>query len=272
MLISTIMPLRIEMDAGTTAKTACWETLGLLDRYLGLSRMVPDKSNVVLMYHSVGEPTRYGNIQPARFRRNLAYLDDMYDVVDLPKVLSGGTEKKVALTFDDGWANFYRHALPVLREFDVPATVFVVSEYIDSGPMLSTDQVEELVEEPLVTVGNHTRTHPHLSRIGNQGALEDQIIGAKRRLEERFNISVSRFSYPHGDWTRESAELVLDAHEMGTTTLPRVVANRYLDDELGPALVPRIPGHVNESRLRWEMTDASSRIRQFTADADLVSR
>jgi peptidoglycan/xylan/chitin deacetylase (PgdA/CDA1 family) len=260
------------MDAAAAAKTACWEFLGHLDQTLEFSELVPDESNAVLMYHSVGEPEQYGNVSPSRFRKTLTYLEETYEIVDLPEVLSGGSRKKVALTFDDGWENFYRHALPVLREFDVPATVFLVSEYIDSDPMLSISQIEELIQEPLVTIGNHTRTHPYLSRIGNHKALEDQILGAKEDLEQRFDITVSRFSYPRGDLTRKSAKLVYESHDIGTTTMPRVVSDRYLDEELGQALVPRIPGHVNESRLQWELTDASSRLRQFAADTDFISR
>lgn len=260
------------MDAAAEAKTACWRLLGLLDQTLEFSGLVPDESNAVVMYHSVGEPEYYGNVSSTRFRKTLTYLEDTYEIVDLPEVLSAGSEKKIALTFDDGWENFYRHALPVLREFGAPATVFLVPDYVDSDPMLSTSQIEELKQEPLVTIGNHTRTHPHLSRIGNREALEDQILGAKQCLEQRFDITVSRFSYPRGDWTRETAELVSESHEIGTTTMPRVVSDRYLDAELGQALVPRVPGHVSESRLRWELTDASSRLRQLVADTDFISR
>lgn len=260
------------MGAGATLKTACWGAIGALDGCFRFSQMIYNKSNAVLMYHSVGEPGNYGNVSTARFRKTLAYLTDAYDIIDLPEVLSHDFEKKVALTFDDGWENFYRHALPILREFDVPATVFLVPDYIDSEPMLSASQVEELVECPLTTIGNHTKSHPHLSRIGNEQALEEQILAAQQSLNERFDTEITRFSYPRGDWNHESAEMVRESHKIGVTTMPRVINERYLGGELDHALVPRIPAHVSESRVRWELTDASSRIRQFASEVDMVTR
>jgi len=260
------------MGPGVAAKQLAWRCAGALDRVAGFSKRRKNDANAVLMYHSVGEAGRYGNVSPERFRKTISFLRERYDVVDLPDVLKDGGSKQVALTFDDGWENFYHHALPVLREFDAPATVFLVSEYLDSEPMLSGDQVRELVDDPLVTFGNHTRTHPHLSRIGNREALEDQILGAKDRLEDRFSIDVTRFSYPRGDWTGEAAELVLDSHEIGVSTFPRVADPRYLDEELGRALVPRIPAHTSPSRVRWELTDVSSSIRERASEGNLVTR
>ena len=84
------------------------------------------------------------------------------------------------VTFDDGYENTYHYAWPVLKEFGIPATVFVATAYLDQvepfpfddwsaagaedvprvcWQPLSTDQCREMIEDGLVEVGSHTHTH-----------------------------------------------------------------------------------------------------------------
>lgn len=258
---------------GTAAKETAWEALARLDRVAGISRLAGNHANAILTYHSVGEPGRYGNVSTGRFRRTLSYLADRYEVVDLTEAVESVDDpgKRVAVTFDDGWANFYDHALPVLRDLDLPATVFVVTRYVDSDPMMSTEQVAELADDPLVTVGSHTRTHPHLPRVGDPETLHDEITGAKEDLAERFGITATAFSYPRGDVTPEALALVREAHDLAVTTEPRVLDPRVLGGDLDPHRLPRIKGHTSESRLRWELTDASSKMRAAAKRRGLVT-
>lgn len=255
---------------------------GRVDRYLGLSRKAPDTGDVVLVYHAVGDPGKYGNVSTDRFRRDLEYLTEAYEVVDLPEVVDHDDRKGVAVTFDDGYHSFYTEALPVLREFEVPATVFVVSGFLDDrnadrlwrlresptesdygerqrpAPafpadgrvMLTGDQLRALVDEPLVTVGNHTATHPDLKRVGDLDRLTAEIEGAKRDLEARLGVGVDRFSYPYGRVTEAAERVVRDAHEVAVTT-----ATRPVPDRPDPYRLPRFPAQLPEWRLRWELTD-----------------
>ena len=91
--------------------------LALGEHRLGFSRWLPNASNAILTYHSVGDPGKYGNVSPERLRRDLRYLIEAFEVVDLPDVLRAPTSgsKRVAVTFDDGYENFYTYALPLCR-------------------------------------------------------------------------------------------------------------------------------------------------------------
>lgn len=244
-----------------------WRGVATTDHLLGVSRFVPDTSNAIVAYHSVGEGG-YGSVTRDRFARDVAYLTSRYEVVDLPAVLEAGDRKRVALTFDDGYRDFYDHALPVLREHDVPATVFVVADALgdptfqhDDVPgraheYLTESQVRVLVDEPLVSIGNHTRTHPGLATLGGRDEIEREVVGAKRALEEGLGVPVDRFSYPYGSYNGAAVDVVREGHDVAVTSDRGLVApttDRYR--------LPRIDPARNEAVFRWELTDLSWQLR-----------
>jgi peptidoglycan/xylan/chitin deacetylase (PgdA/CDA1 family) len=88
---------------------------------------------LILGYHRIaidpGDP--YGNcVTPGAFRSQLETLARVAEPVPLEALVSqsGGGPARVTLAFDDGYVDFAEQALPLLREFGVPATLFVVSE------------------------------------------------------------------------------------------------------------------------------------------------
>lgn len=260
------------MEVSRALKEHGWAALGRLDRRLRLSARVANDSNAILTYHSVGEPGNFGNVSPERLRQTIRSLQDRYDVVDLPATLEQGAGKRVAVTFDDGFENFYTQALPVLEECGVPATVFVVSDYVGGDGMLSSDQLEALVEHDLVTVGNHTKTHPLLPRVGPESTLREQIVGARNAFADRHGIAVDRFSYPRGAYDRRSLEIVRESHDIAVSTVPRVLDRRVIDGGIDRYRLPRFAGHVDPARLKWELTDLSSDVRNLAKRAGIVSR
>jgi peptidoglycan/xylan/chitin deacetylase (PgdA/CDA1 family) len=99
----------------------------------------------ILMYHRIladddvacetGQPGLY--VRVSTFRRHLEWLRKYYEIIPLagllaaPDLLPGGGRKSYCIiTFDDGWLDNYRHAFPLLRQFGVPATIFVPTAYI----------------------------------------------------------------------------------------------------------------------------------------------
>jgi peptidoglycan/xylan/chitin deacetylase (PgdA/CDA1 family) len=261
-------------------KLRLWSTLAELNAALGTSSVLDGAGNAVLMYHSVGNSFGYpdGSVYSAeRFRDDLRYLSENYELVDLPRVLEADTsDKRVALTFDDGFRDFYSTALPILQEFDAACTVFLVSDIVLGNlepttvfdldfaeaakveTMNETD-VSALVDDDLVTIGNHTRTHPNLQKLDDDGELVDEIVGGKRSLEERFDIEVNRFCYPGGRFDDRSVRCVREAHEIAVT----VDRGLLRDSTVDPMLVPRIDGSQARSVVEWELSDLGDGVRQF---------
>lgn len=242
-----------------------WRLVAFTGHLSRLDSLGVGQSNKVLRYHSVGGGF-YDDIPPDRFRRDVEYLQSRFDVVDLPAVLSSGGEKRVALTFDDGYRDFYRHVLPLLREYDVPATVFVLADALENPSFdhndrhdyeyMTREQLAELVEEDLVTIGNHTASHPRLGRV-SPDRLEPEIVGAKRRLEEALGVEVDRFCFPYGSVSDRAAALVRQEHSIGVAGGGR---RDTITPDTDPALVPRINGANPPWEVQWDLSDVGTRV------------
>ena len=116
----------------------------------------------------------------------------------------------VALTFDDGFANFASEALPLLREHDIPATVFVVAECVGTSNVWDRASKGVIPELPLmdwdgiadasrhrIEIGAHSMTHADLTTVG-AGEREREIAGCGRRIAEHLGTAPRSFAYPYG--------------------------------------------------------------------------
>ncbi len=121
----------------------------------------------------------------------------------------GADENLVTLTFDDGFQNFASEALPVLRHFNFPATLFAVTEYcgrsndwpgqpasIRRQPLLGWSQIEQLAAHG-ITVASHTCTHRDLTTLGLI-ALDAELRDSQRILEEVLRQPIQWLAYPYG--------------------------------------------------------------------------
>jgi len=151
---------------------------------------------VILRYHSVSEPGattfRYRcpsiAVSPDTFARQMRVLADAYDVVSLDvlaEALAGGRELPrgaVAITFDDGYLDNHRHAMPILRSFSFPATVYVATAGIGDGWRFWPSRVRYVIA---TTEASRIRL-PHLGPIalgppdGRRRAIDEVTSGLKR--------------------------------------------------------------------------------------------
>ncbi len=100
---------------------------------------------------------------------------------------------------------------------------------------LDETELRRLADHPLITIGAHTRTHPHLARIDAARQL-DELSGSKADLEALLGRAVSMVAYPHGSNDAVTVSAARAAgFQAGFTTVPRVVPHRF-----DPFRVPRI--------------------------------
>jgi len=107
-----------------------------------LARRLTRQAVMIIGWHGVSlerEHERFSSlfITPESLRRRLAFLAQHYTVIDLDELArqhASGTFKprQVVLTFDDGFENFHVAAAPILREYSMPATNYIVSEYLET--------------------------------------------------------------------------------------------------------------------------------------------
>jgi peptidoglycan/xylan/chitin deacetylase (PgdA/CDA1 family) len=168
----------------------------------------------ILCYHSINDLNSFeaDPLPSALFTTHLDYLSRNCNVISLYQALkfieagSCPIENPVAITFDDGYKDNYEVAFPILKKFQLPATIFAVTGFIDKrvvliddnvfGP-LSWEQIIEMDDNQLITFGAHTDTHKLLSRISDDDA-RDEIVRSKEVLEDRLGHKVDLFAYPNG--------------------------------------------------------------------------
>ena len=171
----------------------------------------------ILMYHEIAARPETASrlaVPPAAFAAQLAYLHDAgYSTVtfaDAAAALAGETgrlpARPVVLTFDDGFADFHREALPLLRRYGFTATVFVTTGWIadagghrsgdQPGQMLSWNQIREAAWAG-VEIGAHSHGHPQLDQI-EPGRLRRELAVSKALLEDGIGQAVPSLAYPFG--------------------------------------------------------------------------
>lgn len=191
----------------------------------------------ILGYHRVSDARHTLSVTPEAFRHQIeALLDSGATPIRLDAALdlleSPVTGRYVCVTFDDGYLDNLEHAVPILREFGMPATIFVATAVIDGEaafdwfeeppPALSWDEISRMVAEGLVDVQAHTRTHPRLPGVSERQA-RDEIVGSKHDLERHVPYAVTSFCYPAGLYGEREIALVREAgYRAGVTTDPGV--------------------------------------------------
>ena len=172
--------------------------------------VLPTSGLVVLAYHRVGTGgTTQMDLPLDRFRAQMAELADSCRVLSLDAALAeyspGGPaepEPCVALTFDDGTADFADHVLAVLDGLDLPATVYVATKPVITGECwpdgampLSETALTEVVSHPLVTVGCHTHAHLLLDREP-ASVVADDLDRSIDLVAELTGSRPEHFAYP----------------------------------------------------------------------------
>ena len=137
-------------------------------------------------------------------------------------------KKSVVITIDDGYESVHRHALPLLRKYRFPATLFVYSDFIGAGDALSWPQLQELASSGLVDIQAHSKTHRNLIErpAGETDERYRQMLEAEARvprelLEKRLPIQVRHYAYPYGDANDAVLEALTRQHyQIGVTVNP----------------------------------------------------
>lgn len=203
----------------------------------------PDHGEVlVLCYHSVSDdwPSSLAVTRSQLDRQIAELVDRGYRGVTFTDAVTQPPhgDKRLAVTFDDGYASLAREALPVLEAHGVPATVFVPTGFPDREPELAWPGIDNWTRTqhrrelaPLGweelrglarqgwEIGSHTRTHPHLTRLTDD-ALAEELRESRLDLERHLRQPCRSLAYPYGDVDERVIAAARDAGYLAGATLP----------------------------------------------------
>lgn len=202
----------------------------------------------ILMYHSVTpdcDPENRLCVSTRTFERQMKFLKERrYQVVPLKIVAEAVRKKKqlpartVALTFDDGYQNNYHYAFPILKKYQLPATLFIIVNEVgrSQNDRLNWQQLQEMQSSGLITIGSHCLGADPLTKISSVEERARQIGESKRILAQRMGEGITLFSYPEGRFTPEIRGMVIAAgYQAAVVTNP---GRRFPNDD--PFLLKRL--------------------------------
>jgi peptidoglycan/xylan/chitin deacetylase (PgdA/CDA1 family) len=176
---------------------------------------VPPVRVPVLMYHEIADAAETESplaVSPANFAAQLGYLRSAGFTVmtagELAARLAGDggplPDRPIALTFDDGYADFHSQAMPALAQQGYTATLFLTTGWVQDadlrlaapGRMLTWTQVTEAAGAG-VEIGAHTRRHPQLDQLSTT-LVREELHSSKQWLESKLGRPVPGLAYPFG--------------------------------------------------------------------------
>jgi len=177
------------------------------------------------------------SVTPADFAAQMTWLarNGYHPITtnELYSYLSGARglpSRPVILTFDDGYADFYNTALPILRSHDFTAVAYVVSGFVGRSGYMSAEQVVA-ADRAGIEIGSHTVDHVNLARQSSAG-MHYQVTASKQALERLLGHPVYSFCYPYGGFNSAAAWAVQSAGYRDATTTKfgfvETMAGRYV--------------------------------------------
>ncbi|MBR3423616.1 MAG: polysaccharide deacetylase family protein, partial [Clostridia bacterium] len=174
-----------------------------------------------MMYHLIME-TPYNSLEalfvrPSDFDSQLKYLTengygfmfaDEWQIADKPTVI---------ITFDDGYADNYTDMFPILKKYGAKATVFLISESVDTDGYLTVSQIREMASSGLVSFQCHTANHVDLA-YQDEATIRSEFSGSIAKIESWTGRPVKALAYPAGSYNETVIRIAADYFSFCYTT------------------------------------------------------
>lgn len=179
----------------------------------------------ILMYHSISSGNSL-RVPKSEFASHMKWLKENDYVTLSPEEVyrvfttnSMPSKKSVLITFDDGYTDNYTKAFPILKQYRMKATIFMIEQSIGRPNHLTDEQMDEMMAHG-ISIESHTIHHLELNRLSKQ-QQEEELKGSKTFFDQRFSQRTRMVSYPVGRYNEETLKLAKEAgYQMAVTTEP----------------------------------------------------
>lgn len=184
----------------------------------------PTNAVPILAYHQVGEvDEEIYSVTASQFEEQMKYLkENGYHAISLEDLFNSYTgktalpEKPIVITFDDGYEDNYLTALPIMEQYGMSATVFVVPSLIGTTDYLSWQQVADM-QKRRTEIGSHTMSHVGMNEI-NATEQRREAAESKAALERQIRTSIQFFAYPYGQFSAGAQQILKETGYRGACT------------------------------------------------------
>lgn len=216
----------------------------------GLERMFAKNTahnKLILVYHGVVEKPDHsisaGPIDLLQFEQHLAYIKKHFDVVSLSEIFDmyrKGIEPKrktLAITFDDGYENNYVRAVPLLKKYNIPATIFVIGNSVeDDNAIIWYDHLTFIKDRlDYSKINTSVIGEPGVSSFYELMRLIQRVELEKRKvlyneLDKQVRLEEVINKYPREFWKLMTAE---ETRKLAQGGLIEIAAHSYSHPNLG---------------------------------------
>ncbi|OHB83734.1 MAG: xylanase, partial [Planctomycetes bacterium RBG_16_64_12] len=188
---------------------------------------------VVLFYHRIADDRANAWTTSNRsFARQIGWLAKHSQIVSLReaqrRIRSGdNTRPCVSITFDDGYAENCREAIPLLVREQIPCTYFVTlgnvlegepfAHDVAQGNRFAPNSLSELraMAAAGIEIASHTYSHPDLGQVSDEEQLYHEVVESGKELQALLGRPVRYFAFPFGQHANLSSRAFQLAREAG---------------------------------------------------------
>ncbi len=175
----------------------------------------------VLMYHSISSAPTLLAVSPQKFEHQMRYIHKRgFQTIfasEIPTLLERGeAHSRVCITFDDGYRDNYTTAFPILKKYNIKATLFLTTSLVGQHgragggpalPFVNEEEISVMAQSGLFEIMPHSHTHPKFTEISVEN-ITKELVDSRRMVESMTKKSANVFAYPHGKIKKEAIEIL----------------------------------------------------------------
>ena len=191
-----------------------------------------NRAVIVINYHKIDNIFHSLAVSTGDFEKQMQWLkshgynsitpDQLYDFVadgaELPN-------HPVLITFDDGYADNYKNAYPIMKKYGFVGTVFVVTSYLEKYPNYMTWAQAKEMHDNGFSIESHTVTHKSMTEASDSQIMEE-LTKSRETIKEKLGEDADFFAYPTGTYNLHIARLAREAGYKAAFTIKYDTVNR----------------------------------------------